>query len=182
MVPLRWLAIACCVWGAACGSDRSRVAELAEAVAPHVDAFARFEVWAHRAQDAVRMGEDGGREALTEATFAPIRHEQGVLFAVVEHEARKVRRISFPDGTVLPSKLTLAPVHVPGLARVEAGFQKPCAVELPTWWRDGAGAGACVVLSRRSEREGAEALRVTVGYLPQAKAAAPAQLRGDVVR
>lgn len=154
------------MWLAACGGDRSRVAELADASAPHVDAFVRFEVWAHRAQDAVKMGEEGAREALTEATFAPIRHEQDVLFAVVEHEAWKVRRIGFPGGTELPEKLAFEPVHVPGLPRVEVGLQKPCAVTLPEWWRDGAGAGPCIVLSRRSEREGGEALRVTVGYVP----------------
>ena len=180
MVLTRWFAAGCACWlVVACGKRGPRVAELAAAAEPRVDEFARFEVWAHRAQDAVHMDQENSELALREATFAPIRHQRHVLFALVEHRARVVRNIALPAGTELPPQIRFAPVSTPTLARIEAALQYPCRVALPSWWREGAGSGPCLILSRESEREGGETLRVTVGYGLRGAASSTAQIRAD---
>lgn len=156
------LVLVCLIFG--CGKGGQELDRLIEASTPRAEAFAQFEVWAHRAKDAM-PSPTGELEGLAEATFAPIRHDEDVLFALVEHRGPRVRTLAFPTDAALPAGVSWQPVRTQAAGELQAALLGSCAAGLPAWWRDGAAAGACLLLRRETPRGvGGDSLRVTLGF------------------
>lgn len=167
MIWLKWSAIGwlCCVLMLGCDRDDSELDRLLAAAAPHLDAFIKFEVWAHRAEDAVAGPSRPGVEALAEATFAPVRHAEDLVFAVVAHQGREKWVMGFPRGAAVPKGVPWQPIQVPGGGTVQGALVTTgCPVDVPSWWRDGAGAGPCLLLARKTSRGPGASLQVVLGF------------------
>ncbi len=170
--PRREVLCACVLlWICACRSGEGGLASASAALAPHREAFARFDRWARQLQASdVALG---SRAALAETTFAPLRGQSSVIAARVEAResdeegiSRKQsafgdeRALELPVGCAWPAlnpaqvrDAELGLLHVALLSRCGFGRASPERADEP-----------CTVVSRQAPLPGGGQLEVRVAY------------------
>lgn len=147
----------CSEWKAA----DAKVQRLAAAAAPYVSAFVRFEQWAQRAHGGVFDPRE--HAVIGETMFAPIRHEQGILAALVVRQQRRELRWVLPKEASFPHPVEWTRVRQSPHGSFDVAAWEQCPLGLPSWWRKDV-SRRCVLLSRSARLSVGDTLTVVVAF------------------
>lgn len=162
MVSPRILAGVLLLLPVACDSDRENMDTLSLAMAPHRETFERFETWAERAESS--LSTELSKAAFTDSLFAPLRLERAVLLARVEREGTRPRTMVFPPDGELTGEVQWTRFARDGAPPLEVAVAARCPIAVPSYFRQGAGDGPCVLLSSTRSWGLAETMRVTLAF------------------
>lgn len=154
---------------AACSSDRQTMDTLAQAMAPHRDTFERFETWAERAESS--LSTELSETAFADSLFGPLRLERAVLLARVERSGVRPRTLVFPADGAMAGDVQWTTFAREGAPPLEVAAANHCPIAVPSYFRQGAGEGPCVLLSSTRSWGLAETMRVTLAFKPAEAAA-----------
>jgi hypothetical protein len=147
---------------ACCACDGGELSAATAAVEPHLQEFSRFDAWARRARSSDEVIRD--REAMREAVFAPVRNDHSVIAAWVHADSRRAAELSMPDETRPPRVERWVTLRHDTLGALRVARAGRCPVDVPGWWRQGAGQGPCVIVSRSEPYVPGGEVTVTVAF------------------